>query len=166
MNWFQYSCCTVYLSPDLGWFIKDLFPVGGNLTFYVSDTKNATSFTFSFGPFARYYFRNSRTKVFLHVGLGNPSDTYSYNYSGMKEINSDFDLYFDLRAGIAFFISEQVASEAALVYQSYEIIDKYSGSFWISAGLQIHIFQIFNKNEGSEKFMEWIFFLLTISGIF
>jgi hypothetical protein len=141
---------SIYLSPDLGWFIKDRFPVGGNLTFYVSDTENSTNFTLSFGPFVRYYFGNARTKVFVHGGMGISSDTYSYNYAGNKEKNSDFDLYFDLRAGIAFFITEQVALEAALVYQSYSIIDEYSGSFGISAGFQIHIFKLFNKNKEAE----------------
>ena len=38
MNRILYSCCIFYLSPDLGWFIKDRFPVGGNLTLTVSDT--------------------------------------------------------------------------------------------------------------------------------
>lgn len=141
---------SVYLSPDLGWFIKDRFPVGGNLTFYVSDDKYSTHFTLSFGPFMRYYFGNSRTKIFVHGGFGITSNTDSYNYSENKERNSDFDLYFDLRAGIAFFITQQVALEAALVYQSNSIIDEYSGSFGISAGLQIHIFQLFNKNKEAE----------------
>ncbi len=147
---FDSDMFSIYLSPDLGWFIKDRFAVGGNLTFYVSDTENYTDFTLSFGPFARYYFGNSRTKFFVHGGLGITSNTYSYNYSGTKEKDSDFDLYFDLRAGIAFFITKQVALEAALVYQSYSIIDEYSGSFGISAGFQIHIFQLFNKNKEAE----------------
>jgi len=141
---------SIYLSPDLGWFVKDRLAVGGNLTFYVSDTENTANFNLSFGPFTRSYFGNARTKVFAYGGLGITSDTYSYNYNGTKEKDSDFDMYFDLRAGIAFFITDQVALEAALVYQSYSIIDEYSGSFGISAGFQIHIFQLFNKNKGSE----------------
>jgi len=141
---------SICLSPDLGWFIRDRLAVGGNLSFYVSDTENSTSFNLSFGPFARYYFGNARTKVFVHGGFGLSTDTYTYNYNGNKEKNTDTDLYLDLRGGVAFFITDQVALEAALVYQSYQILDEFSGSFGITAGFQIHIFQLFNRKEGSE----------------
>ena len=147
------SVFLLYLLPESrsGLVHQGPFPGWWKFNFDCIGYKYGTSFILLFGPFTRYYFGNARTKVFLHGGLWIRSNTYSYNYSGIKKIYSDFVLYFDLRAGIAFFNywTGGIGSCPGLPIHWNQ--DEYSGSFWISAGLQIHISQLFNRNKVDDQ---------------
>ncbi|MBR9998227.1 MAG: outer membrane beta-barrel protein [Cyclobacteriaceae bacterium] len=134
---------SIYIGPDLGCFVRDRLAVGASLPIYFSDSEFSTTFSISVMPFIRYYFGESKTKFFVHGGLGIGSSSYTYTANGGKEKDTDFEFNSDLRAGIAHFITDQVALEAVLRYQSFDIFDDYFGSFGIAVGLQIHIFRLF-----------------------
>lgn len=135
---------TIY--PSVGWFVKDNFVVGGNLSFNISNSKSdssndsntTTSETKSsypslyIGPFARYYFGNSSEgKPFVHVnaqyGLGKGKSESSSSSGSSSETNSHYktDWNAGLAVGYEYFLSEYIGVYATLGIQYSQNITIY-----------------------------------------
>lgn len=143
------------LMPVLGWFVKDRLAVGGQIFLYVNDVEFGTAFLISLMPFCRYYFGKSNTKFFVHGAIGIGSQTYwsiYYYPEYTKRKRSETDFNYDLRAGVAHFIVDQVALEGALVYRKHGLTSEDFGNFGIDVGIQVHIFRFFKRNKEEDIF--------------
>jgi len=141
------------LTPNIGWFVVDGLAQGGQISIFLTDDDRYTYLNISLMPFIRYYFGKAKTKPFIHAAIGLGFDTYwRINFEGEKIKRSDNQLNYELKAGIAYFITEQVALEGALAYRDYGISEELLGNFVIDIGFQVHIFRIFNRKKESEMF--------------
>ena len=108
-------------SPNVGIFVLNDVAVGASFSFFT--TKGASSW--ALGPFIRLYlFGNDRGKFIVQSGV---------NVGGAK--NSDTDFGFDVGAGYAAFLNENIAIDFLIGYTKTGDI---KGIFSIGAGFQIH----------------------------
>ncbi|OPC23561.1 hypothetical protein BAX95_06700 [Elizabethkingia meningoseptica] len=106
------------LEPKAAYFIDNNFALGGQVTFGFSGTKDGpTTYKYSVGPMARYYFNDDQVDSLLkhgrffvegNAGIGGTSTT--------KGGNSTTGLNLGVGPGYAYFISQNVALEALVKY--------------------------------------------------
>jgi hypothetical protein len=134
------STTDIVLNPNFGYFFIDNF--AGGLRLSLESTKeegeDEAFSTFSVSPFLRYYFLPSAQKVNVFL-----EGSYGIGSTGQGDRES-FNV-FSFMAGPAIFLTENVALEFALQYQSFggDAIkipgsDRFN-SYGINVGFQIHL---------------------------
>ncbi len=120
-------------SPSAGYFVIDNLPVGLKIQFNHSKTKNSNSsdeYTgnqIMAGPFARYYFlaqEKLKPMAEAYVGFGSSKNTTKYS-SGSYDYKSAIFSY-SLGAGASYFLTEHVAFDALIAFDSMKYTDKSS----------------------------------------
>jgi len=128
----------ISISPNMGWFLKDQFALGGYLSYTYSHYSSSNNNGLSLGPFARYYFSpEGELRFFSYAGIG-----YTYNHNKYDESTETYNsLRCSIGIGAAYFITSQVALEAQAGYYARNIaadLDTDQG-FYLTFGLQIHL---------------------------
>ena len=131
------------LEPKAAYFINDNFALGGQVAFGFGGTKDGpTTYTYSVGPMARYYFNDNQVDSLLkhgrffvegNAGIGGESTT--------KGGNSTTGLNLGVGPGYAYFISSNVAVEALVKYNGVVGFGNTAGSSRIgfNVGFQIYL---------------------------
>jgi len=126
----------VELSPDFGYFFLDKFVVGAKANFgYTGYEGGANGKSYSFGPFARYYFLKPEKTVnfFTQVNFGYGEYVNSVN-SKYPTRNYGFI------AGSEIFFNSSVGLEMALEYNKANENSTLNNSFYqFTIGFQIHL---------------------------
>ena len=138
------------LNPNIGWFVDDGFAQGGQVTAFLLDEAGYTYLNVSLMPFIRFYLGKAKTRPFFHGAMGiGFENTWSVSSDGSKEKESDNQLTYELKAGVAYFITDQVSLEGALAFRRYGIMDESVdvGELSIDIGFQIHIFRLFRGGD-------------------
>lgn len=127
------------LSPNVGYFLADKFAVGVNL--FLNDLTikrplfKETSLGLGAGPFLRYYFlsTDNRINLFAHTAYL-PTFTYNDGYQGY--ISS-----LTFSTGPVLYFNSSVGLELTANYNlyNYNAADTDTKTFYIAAGLQIHL---------------------------
>ena len=110
-------------SPAAGYFIIDNLAIGAQIPFWILRSKSSLDYvttlsSFSFAPFARYYFLSGNIKPFGHAAIGGGIEGYKTkdpDGNTDKDNESVFLMY--IGGGAALFLNEKVAVEAALNYE-------------------------------------------------
>ncbi|MYY27361.1 porin family protein [Elizabethkingia anophelis] len=105
------------LQPKGAYFIDDNLALGGQVTFGFSGAKEAkTTYTYSAGPLARYYFNDKEMNLlkhgrfFLETNLGIGGVTQTQKGGSTTGLNLGFG------PGYAYFISSNIAIEGLVKY--------------------------------------------------
>lgn len=138
------------ISPDFGYFVIDNLAVGAELGLGLSKwnakTSNgvdASTTSISFNPFARYYLPIG---IFFQgkFGLGTAKTTYDENIDDFKYNTASLAL----SAGYVIFLTDNVALEPELGYQTSRIKEDDSNTKDINSGIFMRIgFQIYLGNK-------------------
>lgn len=161
----------IALNPNIAWFVIDKLAIGGTVGFQynkwnrtetsITNISSSTfkssrnSFSFSFGPFARYYFGNNLK------GLPYIEADIRYGWGGYKYTTGDLDYgnFYSIRSslnlGYEYFISEYIGLYGSLglnyIYQNqtFEPLAENEGgtekrtsktiNIPITIGVQIHL---------------------------
>ena len=139
----------ISIQPIVGYFLLDNFAFGlspsyTSTTTTVSQT-DYTSEDYSVCPFARFYVGNSTTKFFAHAEYGFLRQKFSSNsntgnsWGSSNGSETQEGTILSVGAGIAGFLTENVALEGKVMYINQQIEDKSNpkGVFF-SLGFQIH----------------------------
>lgn len=128
---------TLNLSPSVGYFISDNLAVGVNLSYSQQKLSSLTQSSFSFGPFARYYYgKQEHLKPFGQVGVGLFSENFEANAINTKIKGSTYHI----GLGVAYFLSENVALEGLFQYQKINLNEgSNSNTLGLRIGFQIHL---------------------------
>ncbi len=127
------------INPNIGWFLKDNFALGASATLYTyNDWDSNSNFQIMLAPFIRYYF-NDEGK-FRYFGYGKISIGESFA-TWYEQPRNTFLMQGNVGAGIAHFITDQVALEALVGYSLEKIGTNrdMTSQFYLSFGLQIHL---------------------------
>jgi len=131
----------IHISPDLGYFIMDNLAVGAAIDFTSSSSNGSSGSSFSAGPFVRYYFANLGEKAKL---FGQGQFTFG-SETPFGEDDSVSSTAWEIKAGLAWFLNNHVALEAALGYGSHKPGDENgvagiaTNRFGLEIGFQIHL---------------------------
>jgi hypothetical protein len=139
------------LTPDVGYFIIDNLAVGGALNLSASSTKfegssrKNSSAIFALAPFARYYLDPG---IFFQaqVGFGSHTDktTDIVNNATVTRTTKGGVGLWGIGVGYAYFLTDNVAIEPLLSYQSVSAKDKDSDTKDITSGIYFNVgFQIY-----------------------
>ncbi len=126
-------------SPNAGYFIKDALALGARVNIGSSTMEEGIieveSSSFALSPFARYYFLGAGQKINVFADA-----SYSFGTSKVENGSSSFS-GFTIAAGPAFFLTNNVAMEFTLGYNSMKMedVDDRSNSIGFGAGFQIHL---------------------------
>lgn len=125
------SQTTIYLNPQVGYFVMDNLAVGARVGYQnISDDNSSLGV----GPFVRYYFAELGE---MNKLLGEVSYTFNSNTPSGGSAVSGSTL--GIQAGLAHFFNSHVAMEALLGYRSDSgDLGKGSG-FGLNVGFQIHL---------------------------
>jgi outer membrane protein len=135
------------LSPEFGYFVVDNLALGAGIGLYNTVSKNnaADSKNVNTGiavtPFVRYYLGN----VFFHGQAGFGSGKNNYERPGFESEGKSSFTNWNLGAGYAIFLNDNVAIEPTLGYQSSAV--KYDGSdeksitggLYLRVGIQVYL---------------------------
>lgn len=133
---------SISLDPRVGYFVIDNLALGAGIsvstakyTNEVNDSESKST-SFSFGPFARYYFQPG---IFGEgsVGFGSGKSEYTNGPVSNTSKYSTFNL--GLGVGYAAFISDNVAIEPLLKYVSYSEKPNGGNTKTIDAGITLNI---------------------------
>lgn len=153
---------SLYLSPNIGYFIMDGLALGVNINYgrtvskYEEDRprgvleRKYTYNAFTFGPMLRYYYMlGDKAAVFAHANAGFGSLSSKEKIGNTTRENPSVKLQ-TLRVGpgLAYFITPSVAAEATLLYGSdrlkrkqdtgAEISERENGVYF-NIGLQVFL---------------------------
>jgi outer membrane protein len=141
---------TLSISPDFGYFIIDNLAIGAELNLSLSKwnakTANgvdASTTSVSFSPFARYYLPMG---IFFQgkFGLGTARTSYDENFDDFKYNTTSLAL----SAGYVIFLTDNVALEPELGYQTFRYKGDDSNTKDINSGIFMRIgFQIYLGNK-------------------
>jgi len=133
----------VEISPNVGYFFIDNLAAGlrlgvGSTTEKIGGDKETLS-GFNVGPFVRYYFLPSSKKLNIFADGSFTFGQTKYD-DGTTDMKMDYNS-FGLMAGPAYFITPNVALEAALGWMSHKFdgADERTNSFGLQVGFQIHL---------------------------
>lgn len=138
---------SVYLRPNLGYFVTDDLALGSAVLLGYSKRKSQDisiqSTYVGLQPFVRYYFGEPAvTRVFVQA---NTSLTYTHrsgleNYPYYSQPDSFTDTSFGGGIGLVHFLTQQVGLEAQAGYRTNSYgLDTFSSGLSINFGLQIHL---------------------------
>ena len=105
---------TTSLSPNAGLFIQDNFLVGAGLALIYTKIGDINSTSFGLTPFGRIYFPSSGGPSFFFQASAGFVTTRVDN--GFNDPNRNTSAIFNGGPGMAFFITDQIAIEGALLY--------------------------------------------------
>ena len=104
---------SIDLQPQLGFFVLSNLAIGGDLTLAYSKVGDFSSNTFGISPFARYYFGEGGTRIFLHAQAGYITSKIDFGGGDDSTIKGSL---VQLGPGVAFFLNDHVAIEGILAY--------------------------------------------------
>lgn len=124
--------------PNVGYFFIDKLAGGVEFDLIHSISKlssNTRATTFGIGPFIRYYFLNtdSRINVVSDARIG-----FSVSSNSQTSGNTSFTSY-SFSAGPAVFLNSSVAIELLIGYRGYKESTARNNSIRASIGFQIHL---------------------------
>ena len=124
---------TLFLNPNVGYFIADDLAIGLNLGFTSISSDAFDASYFSLGPFVRFYFADAIfAQAGVNLGLGDDEFTE-----------------FQVGVGYSWFLSDGVAIEPMLFYRSHGVDDPGidSSVFGLSIGVQAFV----NHEHGMDE---------------
>ena len=137
----EFKTTSFSFDPNVGYFFIDQFAGGVRGSISTSkDESDDKSTDILIGPFVRYYFlpTGKKTNVFLdgNFMFGSRKDDPNVGPTTTQNITM-----FGFMAGPAIFLSDNVALEFALGYNSlkFKDIDGRWNSFGVNVGFQIHL---------------------------
>lgn len=115
------STTSILFNPTLGYFIADDLAIGLGITVYDAGIEDVDAF-FGLGPFVRYYVTDP---IFIQVGAN-------------LELNDGGGTSFGAAVGYSWFLSNSVAIEPALYFNSYSNDGDFAdySAFGLSIGIQ------------------------------
>ncbi|MGH2643507.1 MAG: hypothetical protein ACRDE2_06135 [Chitinophagaceae bacterium] len=127
---------TVSIAPDIGYFVIEKLTLGINASYELITGKNnnvsqTTQHSYTFGPFARYYFLPVDHIVNLFAGG-------YYKHYILEPGNSITNTY-SFFAGPTAFFNSSVAIEMTAGFSSLITKNSITNSFVINAGFQIYL---------------------------
>lgn len=128
----------IIIAPNLGYFIKNNFAVGANLSI-LSVKQNIQKITeFELGPFARYYIGHNNLRPFTMLKISYLTKTVKNTDDGIKSSVNGFG--YTLGVGAAAFFSPDVAFEGFFGYNfsQFETAESNRG-FGLNLGFQVYI---------------------------
>ncbi|SDJ95131.1 Outer membrane protein beta-barrel domain-containing protein [Catalinimonas alkaloidigena] len=130
---------SITVAPNIGVFVRDNFAIGSALS--VSYQESSTSRYTSLGviPFARLYFGHLPVRPFVMGNVGY-SHERSRSKTGPGRQTSTYNRGIaNIGAGLAYFLSDQVALETTLLYGSYAIREgSRNARLRLNMGFQIY----------------------------
>jgi hypothetical protein len=133
---------SVSFSPQVGYFVVNNFALGTSLPLGFNTWASGRNFNAGLSPFARYYFGESATRLFLEGRAG-------YNYYNSRftiftgETMRNSARFYNLNAGLGavHFITQSVGLEAILGYNYTKDSNVVQGQSRIrlNVGLQIYL---------------------------
>lgn len=114
---------TYQISPVIGYFVADNISIGLALNLSGASTKFTSDFgenesknnSFSISPFFKYYFTEGNFKPFFGGGVGLGTGKFERITNGFE--SKSLSVFFNLNAGVAYFINDKVSIELGLNYQ-------------------------------------------------
>ena len=145
---------TFTFAPNVGYFFIDHLAGGvrGAISTEKDKPSNDKETVVLIGPFARYYFlpTGNKTNIFLdgNVMFGSDKSTPGVGASTTQDMTE-----FGFMAGPAIFLSDNVALELALAYNSLKLKDipGHTSSFGVNLGFQIHLTPASNTKTNTKK---------------
>ena len=126
------STTTLFLNPNIGYFIADDLAIGLGIGFTSISDDDVDVSLFGLGPFVRYYFvDNIFAQAGVNLGLGDDEFTE-----------------FQVGVGYSWFLSDGVAIEPMLFYNSHSVDDP--GFDFSTFGLSIGVQAFTNHEHGME----------------
>jgi hypothetical protein len=127
---------TFEFSPNAGYFVLDNLAIGGNLVFAYDKFGDLKATTFGIGPFARYYFTDSKIRPFFAGDMTFEKIKFTTTVGSSTE---DAFSWF-LGGGAAFFINENVAVDGLIGYAHSKVSDEEgTGGLRLRVGFQVYI---------------------------
>ena len=127
---------SVQFTPQAGYFFAKNFVMGGQLSISYSEQGSAHITDLGIGPFARYYFGETKARPFFAGDMNFISNRVK---TGQTSLNATAFGWF-LGAGASFFINDNVAVDGILGYRriKYENEDG-SGGLNLRIGFQVFL---------------------------
>lgn len=107
------------ITPKIGFFIQDNIAIGGEIGLGLTTGDGFTTFTYSIGPFGRYYLSDKRTQLlkqsrfFLEGNAGFRGQNTDVRGGSNTSTNG---LGIGFGPGLAYFITQNIGLEALLKY--------------------------------------------------
>jgi outer membrane protein len=123
----SYSYLNFNFSPQIGFFVIDNLAVGASLPISFNSMEESNDdpdkykyFSAGFAPFVRYYIGSGKIKPFGYTGIGFGSTKNTHDSSLGNTTTTKYGYFsFELGAGAAFFINDNVALDLGLGFDSY-----------------------------------------------
>jgi opacity protein-like surface antigen len=126
----------ILFDPQMGFFFLKNLVLGGHLSFQLQDEGTATISSFGVGPFARYYFGDTKARPFFAGDLSFLSSKIKTESTSIS--NSAVDYF--LGVGASFFINENVAVDGIMGYRSIKYTNESpSGGLNMKVGFQVFL---------------------------
>jgi len=152
----QYKATTVYLSPNIGYFVIDKLALGlsasisAGKTSYENIDAYSRNTTFGAGPFVRYYFPMDRWAIFPYVSYSlSTTNTKgrSFGYDPILTTNYHYNTTqktFSAGVGATYFITRNIGLEGIVSYQAYnstnrDLPDTEQSGLNFKVGFQIYL---------------------------
>jgi len=124
---------SIFINPNIGYFIKDRLAIGSQLGISFNDS----STSLSLNPFIRYYLLKQDKKInyFTEAGFG-------YGAIFSKNTNSTYKtIGYNIKAGSVFFLNDVIGLEFSLkyLYGKQLSFNTTSQNLIIGFGFQIHL---------------------------
>lgn len=131
-------------SPKVGYFIVDNLAIGLAHPWYASWGSEMNSSSNAFSVFGRYYFNDAKTIVlnkarfFVELETGFGTNRTKYKPVPSYVVKNSYGI-FDVEAGFAYFLTSNVALEAALKLENTFYATSSNTALGIRLGFQIHL---------------------------
>jgi len=129
---------SIQFTPQAGYFFAKNFVLGGQLLVDYSEQGTAHLTSWGIGPFARYYFGETKARPFFTGDFSYLSTRFKSDLTNSSTTNDAFEYF--LGAGASFFINENVAVDGILGYRhsKYKNEDG-SGGLNFKVGFQVFL---------------------------
>ena len=118
----------ISLTPNFGYFLKDKFVLGSNLTFRNQDI----FYTYGIGLFSRYYFLKPKKSFNLFAQI-------NYNYVYAVSDGKRSSRFYGVKFGQEVFFNSSVGLEFAIEYERGNLPSGISDNIKAVIGFQIHL---------------------------
>lgn len=133
---------SISLNPNVGVFAANNLALGAGIPLGLVRQDELNTLSYGLTPFLRYYLGKSSTRPFVQAQAGYAYTVTKHTYLDTEKRASS-NYYYGGGVGLAFFITEQVAFETLLAYNSSEYksddITAADDRFSLKFGFQIHI---------------------------
>jgi hypothetical protein len=104
----------VGIGPTAGYFIAKNFALGTGIGLSWGKSGSSTSLSYGVSPFARYYFGEKKTKLFIHADAG----IHQHRIFNTPSVNDRFTMTtFAAGPGVTHFLNQNVALETSLLFR-------------------------------------------------